>query len=483
MDRSLAPLIVGLILLLAVGGAIVWLVGSARTQSQIVFRAFEVQRLTLRAYRGVQAAESAQRGFLLTGDDRYLEPYHAAAKNLPDILGLLLDRTSPEPAEHADALGLKDLIGQKFEGLSRSVTLTQAGNQSQALALLKTDAGRELMVQIRTDVDRMLERSARTLNEEYEEGQDLNRALLFATLAALFGVLAVGTLVIRLNRRAMQSMRDSENATATLNEGLEAAVLERTTELTESNEEIQRFAYIVSHDLRAPLVNVMGFTSELEALKADMMVAGARPDGDPSRVKLDEEFNEAIGYIKSAINKMEGLIAAILRLSREGRRTFRPERVDTTALMKDLAAAQKHQADAAGASVVVDPDLPVLVADRVALEQIFGNLIDNGVKYLDRSRPGRVEITGETIGERARITVRDNGRGIAESDHRRVFELFRRAGQQDRPGEGIGLAHVQTMVRSLGGRITLASELGKGTSFTVILPLAPKTLPERTSVA
>ena len=83
-------------------------------------------------------------------------------------------------------------------------------------------------------------------------------------------------------------------------------------------------------------------------------------------------------------------------------------------------------------------------------------------------------MTGEAIGERARISVRDNGRGIRRHDHKRVFELFRRSGEQNRPGDGIGLAHVQTLVRSLGGRITLASELGKGTTFTVVLPLAPK---------
>jgi signal transduction histidine kinase len=125
--------------------------------------------------------------------------------------------------------------------------------------------------------------------------------------------------------------------------------------------------------------------------------------------------------------------------------------------------------ESAGAVVEVGA-LPAITADRLAVEQILGNLVDNAVKYLDPGRPGRIEVTGEALGPRVRIRVRDNGRGIDPKDHVRVFELFRRSGVQDRPGEGIGLAHVRTLVRSLGGRIDLASEPGAGTTFTVTLP-------------
>ncbi|MFE1598258.1 ATP-binding protein [Methylobacterium sp. ID0610] len=246
---------------------------------------------------------------------------------------------------------------------------------------------------------------------------------------------------------------------------------EAEAELRESNEEIQRYAYIVSHDLRAPLVNVMGFTSELEALQEDVRAAmGDHPKAGP----IDADISEALGFIKAAIVKMEGLIAAILKLSREGRRTFRPEPLDMTALVQGLADAQRHQADAVGATVSVAPDLPPIMADRLAVEQIFANLLDNALKYLSSDRPGRITVAALPVsGRRARFAVSDNGRGIAPQDHARVFELFRRAGVQDRPGEGIGLAHVKALVRSLGGRIEVASRLGEGTTFTVTLPLEP----------
>ncbi|WP_280525322.1 sensor histidine kinase [Methylobacterium oxalidis] len=237
--------------------------------------------------------------------------------------------------------------------------------------------------------------------------------------------------------------------------------------LREASEEVQRYAYIVSHDLRAPLVNIMGFSSELELLRAE--IAGALR-GHPEAERLDGDFAESLGFIRAAVAKMDGLIAAILRLSREGERRFRPEPLDMGALVRGLADAQRHQAARAGAAVEIGP-LPDLTADRLAVEQIFGNLLDNAVKYLDPDRPGRVAVAGRRVGEGAVFTVSDNGRGIAAADHARVFELFRRSGPQDRPGEGIGLAHVRALVRALGGQIDLASTIGAGTTFTVRLPL------------
>ena len=112
-----------------------------------------------------------------------------------------------------------------------------------------------------------------------------------------------------------------------------------------------------------------------------------------------------------------------------------------------------------------------LRAIRLALEQIFANLIDNAIKYRRSDEPLQVLVRGRSNSTHAIYDVSDNGRGIDSGDHQRVFELFRRSGKQDRPGEGIGLAHVRALVRRLGGAMELKSELGKGSTFTVILPL------------
>ena len=161
---------------------------------------------------------------------------------------------------------------------------------------------------------------------------------------------------------------------------------------------------------------------------------------------------------------------SILKLAREGGRKLAPERLDMPSLVQAQADTVRHRIDELEGRVTIEGALPVIEADRLAVEQIFANLLDNAVKYRDPSRPPEITVTGVTSGGRATFVVRDNGRGIAAGDLTRVFDLFRRVGGGDMAGEGIGLAHVRSMVHRLGGEIELSSELGRGTTFTVVLP-------------
>ena len=132
--------------------------------------------------------------------------------------------------------------------------------------------------------------------------------------------------------------------------------------------------------------------------------------------------------------------------------------------------ALKAHTDARGATIDVEGALPDPVSDRLAVEQVFSNVVENALKYLKPGRPGRIVVRGRTEGALRVYEVEDNGRGIDPKDHERVFELFRRAGAQDQPGEGIGLAHVRALVYRLGGTITVESELDRGATFRISLP-------------
>ena len=280
-------------------------------------------------------------------------------------------------------------------------------------------------------------------------------------------------------KQAQEELRESREwalRTEAETRRLASVLAERVAELDAANEEIQRFAYIVSHDLRAPLVNIMGFTSELESAQAAIdrfyrRVSERIPElitPDIAAV-VETDLAEAIGFIRTSSVRMDKLINAILKLSREGRRVLAPEPLDMRQLLDGHRQSLAHQLSERGAELVIE-SAPGLTGDRLVVEQIFGNLIENAVKYLKPDRPGRIVVRGTDMGSAVRYEVEDNGRGIEAKDFERIFDLFRRSGVQDQPGEGIGLAHVRALVRRLGGTIAVSSKFGEGTSFTLTLP-------------
>ena len=166
---------------------------------------------------------------------------------------------------------------------------------------------------------------------------------------------------------------------------------------------------------------------------------------------------------------MDRLIGALLKLAREGQRQFQPQFIDMSQLLRSTLEALAHQAQDVDAKINIGV-LPTITSDRIALEQVFSNLMDNAVKYLRAGVPGSIEVRATESDGAITYEVRDNGRGIDARDRERIFDLFRRSGIQDRPGDGIGLAHARALVRRLGGTINVESEPGRGTVFKVTLP-------------
>jgi signal transduction histidine kinase len=476
----------GFLILVGIAGAVTWLVDRAATDAQFVAHTLRVQDTFSDILLSMRRAESGQLGYLFTNDRKYLDDFNEARPEVRQHLAELGALVADSPVRLADLDRISKIVADRLAEMTRTVELSGSGQREAARALVLSGEGRSLKNDLRKAVEASIADEGRLLAERTEHSQRNNRLLLFvstagAALIALFGGLSI-YLVQRNYRRAEVARREVEAT----NENLERIVEYRTADLKEANEEIQRFAYIVSHDLRSPLVNIMGFTSELEALRKDLFsqvaelrkqlealnvqVAEAAAEGEQrSADDLGRDFDEAVGFIKASIGKMDRLINAVLKLSREGRREFHPEKIDMTALLQSISQTVAHRALDLGAAVVVG-DLPEVEGDRLALEQIFSNLIDNALKYLRTDVPGRIEITGHTNVLQAIYEVRDNGRGIDPGDHQRVFELFRRAGVQDRPGEGIGLAHVRSLVRRMGGHMGLRSEPGQGSTFVVTLP-------------
>jgi len=476
--RIFVLMLAGVLSLLAIVGLTLWLTARVSDHSDEVVRARNTRLLSATLLSLLQDMETGQRGYLLTHDPRYLEPYEHAKPQVDETLGRLEEMIESDPSGPAEARELRETVSAKIAELSETLARANAGDDAGALAIINSDRGRNLMDTIRGQINEIGQRADGRVRDRLDAMQQSTHSLMLVSIFASLLILMVAATAIwtttRYTRELVQARREVETANASL----EARVQERTADLTRANEEIQRFAYIVSHDLRAPLVNIVGFTSEMEAGLGTLQRAFAAKDNEaPDTAALEEarevtttDLPEAIGFIRASTTKMDRLINAILKLSREGRRELRSERVDLGPLLATAAASVQHQLDEHGARIELGERFPVIQSDRLALEQVFGNLVDNAVKYLAPGRPGHIRITAEESLSGVVVEVADNGRGIAANDFERIFELFRRAGTQDVAGEGIGLAHVRALVRRLGGDITVDSELGKGSRFRVRLP-------------
>jgi signal transduction histidine kinase len=481
-------LIIGLAALVAIVGTTLWLVQGTSSYFDEVIEARDARAATVDLRYLMQDVEIGQRGFLLTGDERYLEPYLQARDRLMPQYEVLNTVLAPYPQAEEPMARLRQALEDKIAEVDETIALYRAGDAAGAIGVVTTDRGKELMDEARELLGAIVTAADARLTEGVSDMRGNMSLLQVVTIGGgLLIVLVVGGSVWS-SLTYTRELLEAEAEVKELNAGLEQRVADRTQDLMRANEEVQRFAYIVTHDLRAPLVNIMGFTSELEStmktIRGYVLADGeelSESDIHDARQAAAEDLPEAIDFIRSSTRKMDGLINAILKISRDGRRPIKPEVLDLRELVEANLAAVQHQVQEADGETRIDVDLPRIVSDRMALEQAIGNLIDNAVKYRDKSRPLRIEIKGRALaGRQVAIDVSDNGRGIAEQDHVRVFDLFRRSGQQDQPGEGIGLAHVRTLLRNLGGDITLSSELGKGTTFTILLPNDVRTVARST---
>jgi signal transduction histidine kinase len=480
-------LVAGLVVLTIISAGSVHLVNRARQDARRVLHTVEVENQLSFAQLQLHRAESAQRGYLSTLLPNFQTDFEDAASQLTPALQRLSQLVSDNPVQRRLLDELLPLVNQRMDEFRHIIELARMRRIDDATRVVREGIGRDAMQQIDDVAGRMRAEEDRLFVERTTNADRSQSLAASMTWVGSGFVVVLAGISILLIRRSARARDDAEALLRDANLNLEATIDERTADLREANDEIQRFAYIVSHDLRSPLVNIMGFTSELEQLRDDIFkriatlgraspspaaagAAAAEPVLEEEDKRLAQDFSEALEFIKSSIAKMDRLISAILNLTREGRREFEPVRIDTRELIQGIVTTVAHQAAEANAQIRVEP-LPHIVSDRLALEQIFSNLIDNALKYLKPGAPGDISVRGRTKLGFAIFEVADNGRGIDPKDHRRIFDLFRRAGAQDKPGQGIGLAHVRTLVRRLGGTMSVSSELHCGSTFTITLPI------------
>jgi PAS domain S-box-containing protein len=234
----------------------------------------------------------------------------------------------------------------------------------------------------------------------------------------------------------------------------EEALRRAVADLKRSNEELQQFAYVASHDLQEPLRAVASFTQLLS---------------ERYKGKLDKDADEFIAFAVGGANRMQTLINDLLSYSRLETRGKPPEPTDSHDALGQ-ALANLGTAIRESVALVTNDDLPKVLADEGQLVQLFQNLIGNAVKFHGKEPP-RVHVSAALQGREWLFSVRDNGIGIAQEYQERIFSIFQRLhSREEYPGTGIGLALCKRIVERHGGTIRVESEPGSGSTFFFTLP-------------
>lgn len=236
-----------------------------------------------------------------------------------------------------------------------------------------------------------------------------------------------------------------------LNQGLEKAVADRTAELTSANEKLNEFAKVISHDLKAPLKGI------------HTLIGWVYQDHESV---LSEEGKENISLIQERVLKMDAMIQGILEVSQASASKLKIERIDLKVAINDVLVLIKPQTSI---QIDVQGEFPTIDANYYSVCQVLQNILSNAIKYSDKEIC-EIEILGKELDDSWRISIKDNGPGIDEANHKKIFELFETL---DKPvsaeSTGVGLAIVKKVIEQMNGSITVESTLGTGSTFHINL--------------
>lgn len=413
----------------------------------------------------VKDAETGERGYLITGDPRFLDPYNNAESALPVEVNEFQQLTSDNPSQQVRIADFRSHLGVRNQLLQHAIDLRRGGETMAQAALAVTERGRIEMDTLRHIGKDMQTEEYSLLAGRLEEAHeaDLRTRITVAVATGLdILLLIIMSRFVYLERelrnatelQAVELRKANETISASaaeineLNQTLDLRVKQRTAELEAINRELEAFSYSVSHDLRAPLRTVDGFSLALEEDYADA---------------VDDAGRDFIRRIRAGVQRMGQLIDALLQLSRITRAELDTTEFDLSALANSVASVLQQENPGRDIEFRIEPGLTA-TGDARLIRIALENLLGNSVKFTSRRAAAVIEFGWDP--EKQAYVVHDNGAGFDMAYADRLFSAFHRLhGDKDFKGSGIGLATVSRIVHRHHGKIWAESEVDHGATF------------------
>lgn len=437
--------------------------------------------------------ETGVRGYGLTGQESFLEPYRTGADDQRTYTARLRTLVADDPAAVADL----DSVTRQADAWRQLIALPVVAappGRPVAIAGDRADEGKRAFDKVRAATTRLQQTLARDRDRSRAQLRDAGRvrdrtllliaAVILLLTAAVFAglrrgvtrplgrlsrdvrhvtdgsfdheVVPTGPADLRMLASDIELMRSRMVRELAFSDAVRQQLDERATDLRRSNEELEQFAYVASHDLQEPLRKVASFCQLLQRRYAG---------------QLDERAGQYIGYAVDGANRMQTLIQDLLAFSRVGRLHTETSPVDLEELFTRTADSLSIAVEESGTELSHDP-LPTVVGDPTQLGVLLQNLLSNAVKFRSPDRPARVAVTAARQDDGMwHFAVADNGIGIDKDFAEQVFVIFQRLHTRETyPGNGIGLALCKKIVEFHGGTIAVDTGYAPGTRITFTLP-------------
>jgi signal transduction histidine kinase len=392
-------------------------------------------------------AEDGQRGYILTGEAKYLRPYEGGVKRVHQDIEKFRDLTSDNPRQQEAVQGLAARIAARLAGLTERLEIgRRSGLGAASQAVATANNGEELMDEIRERISEMRLTEERLLNVRLAgaaaSSRRMRTIIVLGNAVAIFILLVAGFVIRRETVRRNLAEQDLKHT----NERLER----QTLELSETNNELESFSYSVAHDLRAPLRQIAGYSN--------VMVR------DHS-AHLDSEERRHLEKIEDGARKMGRLVDDLLSLSKVGRQELALQETPLDPMLRQVVEDLAPEYSGRQVDWQVG-ELFSAECDPALMKQVFVNLLSNAVKYTRKKDRAVIQVGLRRENDQRVIFVRDNGAGFDMEYAGKLFGVFQRLHKaRDFEGTGVGLAIVQRIVRKHGGRIWAEAKLDEGATF------------------